>query len=289
MIIQKLSSSYNLTSAEKYLADEILKFPNLVVRLSLEDLSAQCHVSQATIIRFCKKLGAKGFADFKIQLAFELHSFMESDKEISVDIPIPADADFDAIKNIMHKLTRQSLDEAFKSMDHDMLRRAGNMISHADIVHIYGRGESLVLAEDFHYKLLRIGFDSRLESLNGFQEASTFRPNRLNEIALVISQYCNSQEVNYIIDELTSAGIAFILLTANENPFPYNHLAECVLYFPSTEKRFKMGSFASRTSALFILDCLYSYIFSINYEKNMENLSNSSRRKATREYFYKRQ
>ena len=50
--------------------------------------------------------------------------------------------------------------------------------------------EGLLVAEDFHYKLLRIGLNAQLESLNGFQEARSHVPNpKLKERALVVSQY----------------------------------------------------------------------------------------------------
>lgn len=287
MIIEQLSNHPKLTASEQQIAKTILEFPRFVINLSLEELSKQCFVSQASIIRFCKKLGAKGFADFKIQLATELSSFAQN-QDVPVDIPIPPDADFKTVAQIMYTLSRQSLEAAFQGLDHNGLKRAANQLSRADLIHIYGRGESLVLAEDFHYKLLRLGINSSLESLNGFQEASSMHASsKINEAALVISQYCNSQQVNYIIDELVSAHIPFILLTAAENPWPYNRYAAVTLHFPSEESRHKMGSFSSRTAALYILDCLFGYMFALNYEESKNNLARFSQRKIEREYFYK--
>lgn len=288
MLIEQLSNDAKLTPSEKQIARTILDFPRFVINLSLEELSSQCFVSQASIIRFCKKLGTKGFADFKIQLATELSSFALKDQEIPVDIPIPPDADFKTVARIMYNLSHQSLEAAFKTLDHNALKRTANLLVRTDLIHIYGRGESLILAEDFHYKLLRLGINSSLESLNGFQEAGSIHASgRIREMALVISQYCNSQQVNYIIDELVSAHIPFVLLTAAENPWPYDHYAAVTLHFPSEESRHKMGSFSSRTAALYVLDCLFGYMFALNYEENKANLARYSQRKAEREYFYR--
>ena len=288
MIIEQLSNDKKLTSSEKQIAKTILEYPRFVINLSLAELSRQCFVSQASIIRFCKKLGAKGFADFKVQLATELSSFALKDQEIPVDIPIPPNADFNTVAQIMYNLSQQSLEATFQTLDHNAVKRAANQLSKAGLIHIYGRGESLILAEDFHYKLLRLGIHSSLESLNGFQEASSIRASgNIHEIALVISQYCNSQQVKYIIDELVSAHIPFILLTAAENPWPYDRYAAVTLHFSSEESRHKMGSFSSRTAALYVLDCLFGYIFALNYEENKNNLARFSQRKMEREYFYK--
>lgn len=288
MIIEQLTNDSKLTSSEKQIAKTILDYPRFVINLSLEELSKQCYVSQASIIRFCKKLGTKGFADFKIQLATELSAFAMKDQEIPVDIPIPPGADFKTVSQIMYNLSQQSLEAAYKALDHNALKRAANQLARADLIHIYGRGESLILAEDFHYKLLRLGINSSLESLNGFQEASSIHASsKIHEMAFVISQYCNSQQVNYIIDELVSAHIPFVLLTAAENPWPYNRYAAVTLQFPSQESRHKIGSFSSRTAALYVLDCLFGYMFALDYEENKENLARFSQRKIEREYFYK--
>lgn len=288
MIIEQLSNDKKLTPSEKQIAKAILEYPRFVINLSLEKLSQQCFVSQASIIRFCKKLGAKGFADFKIQLATELNSFALNNQKVPVDIPIPPNANFETVSETMYQLSQESLESAFRSLDKNAIKRAANQLSRADLIHIYGRGESLILAEDFHYKLIRLGINSRLESLHGFQEASSIHStSKIREIALVISQYCNSQQINYIIDELMNAHIPFILLTATENPWPYNHYATITLKFPSEETRHKMGSFSSRTAALYVLDCLYGYMFSLNYEENKRKLDLLSQRKSEREYFYR--
>ena len=150
-----------------------------------------------------------------------------------------------------------------------------------------GRGESLILAEDFHYKLIRIGIHSTMEQQNGFEEAKCLRSSaRISQAALVISHYCNSRHIHYVIDELMSSKIPFVLLTAAENPFPYDVFSQVTLRIKNAESRFKMGSFASRAAMTFVLDCLYGQIFALHYEQNKENLNLFSRRKIERSYFY---
>lgn len=288
MIIEQLADGRKLTSTEQQIASFIKNYPRLVINLSLEELSQECYVSQASIIRFCKKLGAKGFADFKIQLASELSVFALDSREIPVDIPIPPGADCKDIARIFYNLSRQALESTLNTLDYNAIKKAANLLSRADLIRLYGRGESLVLAEDFHYKLLRLGINSSLDTLNGFQEAHSALPGRkLTEVALIISQYCNSRQVNYIIDELMSSNTPFILLTAAKKAWPYDRYAAVTLRIPNTESRHKMGSFASRTASLLVLDCLFGQIFSLNYQQNKNNLACFSQRKIERDYFYK--
>lgn len=287
MIIDQLFGSVKLTSTEKQIADFINANPRIVINLSLDELSEQCYVSQASIIRLCKKLGVKGFAEFKIKLASELSAFVMGDQNVHVDMPVGEHADGPEIAETFFNLTMQSLKTTYDSMDYKALMNAARLLSRADIVHIYGRGESLILAEDFHYKLIRIGIHSTIEPQNGFEEAKCLRPSaRISQAALVISHYCNSRHIHYVIDELMSSKIPFVLLTAAENPFPYDVFAQVTLHIKSAESRFKMGSFASRAAMTFVLDCLYGQIFALHYEQNKENLNLFSRRKIERSYFY---
>lgn len=287
MLIEQFTEDRKYTAAEKQIIAFIQAYPRVVINLSLEDLARECFVSQASIIRFCKKLGTKGFADFKIRLASELSVFALDNREVPVDIPIPSDASNPEIAKIFYNLSRQALESTWNALDYPALQKAARMLAYSDLVHLYGRGESLIVAEDFHYKLLRIGVHSQLEPLNGFPEVCARRSDsKVRETALVVSQYCNSHQVHYVIDELMSAGISFILLTAAQNAWPYDKYAAVTLRITSTESRHKMGSFASRTAMLYTLDCLYGVLFSLHYEQNKKNLACFSQRKVERNYYY---
>ena len=83
-----------------------------------------------------------------------------------------------------------------------------------------------------------------------------------------------------------AARFRLFLLTAAEKPFPYDTMAYAVLQVHSSESRFKMGSFSSRTSMCYVLDCLYGILFSLDYEQNMDNLVKFAHCKVERSYFY---
>jgi len=287
MIIEQLSYNKNLTETEKRIAKFLQDYPRVTINLSLDELSRECFVSQASIIRMCKKLGTKGFADFKIQLASELSTFALDGQQIPVDIPIYPNMSCDDIAKTFYNLSHQALEYTFNNLDMKAVKKAANLLAKADIVQLYGRGESLIIAEDFHYKLIRIGINSNLETLNGFQEVNNGHTNvKISKVALIISQYCNSHQLQYVLDELMSCNTPFILLTAAENAWPYDRFAEVTLRIKCSESRYKMGSFASRTAMLYLLDCVYGQMFALNYKQNMDNLISFSKRKAERIYYY---
>ncbi len=176
MIIEQLFERIKLTATEQQIADFIEANPRVVINLSLDELSEQRYVSQASIIRLCKKLGTKGFAEFKIKLASELSTFVMSDHQIHVDMPIAEKADGPEIAETFFNLTTQTLKTTYDNLDYQALMDAARLLAKADIVHIYGRGESQILAEDFHYKLIRIGMHSTMEPQNGLRKRNACNP-----------------------------------------------------------------------------------------------------------------
>lgn len=105
MIIERLSDETRFTATEKKVIEFIQEHPRVVTNLSLDDLAAACFTSQASIIRLCKKLGTKGFAEFKVQLASELSLFAQDNREISVDIPIEPDSNSQEIAKTFYNLS----------------------------------------------------------------------------------------------------------------------------------------------------------------------------------------
>src|SRR4030043_153767 len=62
----------SLKSALQKVADVILQQPEMAIYASVNEVAAASAVSEATVMRFCRILGFKGFQDFKIAMAREL-------------------------------------------------------------------------------------------------------------------------------------------------------------------------------------------------------------------------
>jgi RpiR family transcriptional regulator, carbohydrate utilization regulator len=62
----------SLKTALRKVADIILRQPEMAIYASVNEVAAVATVSEATVMRFCRILGFKGFQDFKIALAREM-------------------------------------------------------------------------------------------------------------------------------------------------------------------------------------------------------------------------
>ena len=69
-VIERISAEYyQLTAAEKKVADYVTDHQRDTQIMSISDLAEACGVAEATITRFCRKLDYKGYNDFKLALA----------------------------------------------------------------------------------------------------------------------------------------------------------------------------------------------------------------------------
>ncbi|MDC3197954.1 transcriptional regulator HexR, partial [Luminiphilus sp.] len=71
-VIQRQLSDLN--KSESKVAHAILNAPEEATRLSIASLASAAGVSEPSVNRFCKRFGATGFPDFKLQLATSLAS-----------------------------------------------------------------------------------------------------------------------------------------------------------------------------------------------------------------------
>lgn len=270
LILEKLKDKSLFTSAEYEVVDYIVKNPKKMIELTVDELASMTYSSPSSIVRLCKKVGMKGYADFKIKLATEINTFVLDAQRVELDMPIMKDAQDEDIPPTFLNLHYQALTDVFNTLDMKSMKKAVNLIKEAEVVSLFGRGESLIIAEDLHYKLRRIGITTILESLTGF-ETAIHHKNINKNVAIVISHYGNSRQVKATFHDLKFYNIPIILITANKNTI-LTKLADVVINIDNNETHKKLGSFASRTAMQFVTDCLYGMLFAKDYEKNQQLL-----------------
>ena len=58
----------NLNEAEMCVYNYVVKNLNHILNLSVRELADEVHVSTATVMRFCKKMGYSGFSELKYKI-----------------------------------------------------------------------------------------------------------------------------------------------------------------------------------------------------------------------------
>ena len=71
-VIYSIKDKYTeLSKKEKQIADYIIKYPKESVNPSIDELAKKVGTSEATLVRFVRKLGYEGYQKFRIALAQE--------------------------------------------------------------------------------------------------------------------------------------------------------------------------------------------------------------------------
>ena len=256
LIKDQLKDISKFSSSERQIAEFILGHPDEFIDMSIIDVSRHLYVSKSTIIRFSKKLGFTGHKDLCLTLAKEMNTFGGNIERLEETIPFASN---DSDKTIA-MLNFQALTDTYSYVDLEQLRNIADLIREKRKITLYGLVESFLLAADFQYKLMNIGINAILSDVPGLY----FRQSSVQEedsIAFIISYYGRHTEL--------IRNIHVILLTGpGNNPIiPY---ADEIIRVNVNEPHPKIGSISSRTAMSLVLDIIYSYVFSSDYEENLQ-------------------
>jgi DNA-binding MurR/RpiR family transcriptional regulator len=246
----KIREAYdNLTKSEQQVADYFLENTE-ISDFSSKHISLLLYVSEATLSRFAKKCGFKGYREFvyMYELDFKDYFTEKEEKEIS-DITRSVRKNY---KDIMVK--------AFDLIDEDQMRRIATKLSNTEYtVPVYGMGSSGYVAREFQLRFMRLGLDviaitdSQMIAMN----ASLVKRGSL------VLAFSISGTTKVVIDGIKKAkqnGARVVLFTASKD----KKLAELcdeiveVAYLKELEKGTKISP---QISLLILIDVLYSYYF----------------------------
>ena len=264
MILDRLDRLDGLAPAEAQLASFVAAHPREVVDLTIGELAGRTATSNATIIRFCRRLGLAGFRAFRIQLAAEIER-SHGAAPIDADYPFaPAEPASTVIDRIA-ALTHEAVDSCRAVLEPAQIMRIAQLIKRSATVQLYAIGDSQITVEGFANLLLKLGINCVIAGRQGEYRASAFSARR-GDIAIIASyagRFIELPSMAGVLPALHERGCATVLLTAGDiSSLWIDH----VIRFPHRESaRGKMATFYSQTCLRFILNCLYAEVFSLDY------------------------
>ena len=244
----------SLTKTEKKIAAAILSQPQLLNQCSLSEVATQLDVGEATFIRFCRTLGYKGYTDFKLDLAIELAT-QEKDKRVLLETDVLEQDTSREIGTKLQTSLNNVISETLNLLDFDELEKAVQALKKAKRIFIFGSGASGLTAEDFKYKLMRIGFQVDAISNNHFiyMQAVLLKP---DDVVIGISHSGYSEETNRGLRLAKANGATTIALTHNLRS-PITDVADYVLINGNRQGQIQGDSLGTKIAQLFVLDLIY--------------------------------
>ena len=113
----------NLKPSEKKIANYILKHPEEISDLPIAELAQKCGTSDASVVRFSRSLGYKGYQDLKIKISSDIafksgkiQGVVNTDDDLNTVITKISKNNMLAIENTMDVIDRQEVDRAVNAL-----------------------------------------------------------------------------------------------------------------------------------------------------------------------------
>lgn len=261
----------DFNATERRIADYVAAHPRDILRLSIAQLARQSGVSQAAIVRFCKRLGFDGLKDIKLSLADDLLSAKESKDDGYSDIRDEGDSG-----KIVQKVAADhilAIEETVKMLNREEFQRAVELLSAARRIDVFGIGASGLVAQDMQQKLTRIGKfcvccpDSHMQLTAAASLAE-------GDAAVLISYSGKTREVVACAEAAGERGSKIIAIT-KIGQSPLSKKSDAVLNVCSPEIAVRSGATSSRIAQLAVVDMLFTNVASLHYDTSQAILKRS--------------
>lgn len=269
MIAPILEAKYDsFTQSEKEIADFFLQNKEKMIDFSIEELSKQLFVSKASISRFVKKCGFKGYREF-------IYQYNKSTNEENVTIA-------DSTRTILDTY-QELLTKTYSLIDEAQINRIVNMIGEMKRVIVCGAGSSGLAATEMESRFMRIGIDiDSLTSSDRIRIQAVF----CNESSLVIgiSISGENESVLYLLQEACQRGAKTILITSRYN-FRYKEFCDEVVLIASIKGLESGNSISPQFPILIMSDIIYNEYVYLNKREKLAMHSDTLRALKSKKHY----
>ena len=263
MLLQEQMKQDIFSYNEKTIINFILEKQEQIKDYSTKMIGDETYTAPSTIIRIAHKLGFQGWSDFKEAFLDEVIYLNNNFQEIDPNFPF---TNQDTMMQIAHKITQLHIESAKDTaslIQHDTLQKALRIMAKADVIKVFAVANLNFIGEEFVFKLNRIHKRAYIEPVqdNQFQDAIMTTS---NECAICLSYSGETPTLLKTAQYLKENNVPIIAITSlGKNTFS------------------KIAGFTSWESMNIVLNILYSCLFSLNYQANLDYKIKVARRVET--------
>lgn len=190
---------------EKKIADYVLEHEDEILYTPLAFLAENAGTSEATAVRFCKKLGFKGIKEFKVFLGTVRSS--GSDKNSCTF----SDSDSSIFEKVFRNSMR-ALEYSFKSTSYETLSKVSDYINASSNILVFGVGGSAIAVEFVAREMARIGkkIFSYTDSYSIRQFNADFAS---SDLVLIVSRSGETEDLIRIAEKAGRQGAVVVAVT----------------------------------------------------------------------------
>lgn len=241
-VIPIIESNYdNFTTVEKNIADFFIK-NRKKMDFSAKSISQLLYVSEASLSRFAKKCGYRGYREF---IYVYEENFVEKTESITGNTR--------TVLNAYQEL----LNKTYNLVDETQIARVSRYLSKASRVFVCGMGSSGLAAREMELRFMRIGVDiDSIENSDLMKMQAVFQDQSCLVFGISISG--EKEEVLFLLKEAHKRNAKTVLLTA-KNKAEFVGFCDEVILLPSLARLNHGNVISPQFPILVMLDLCYSY------------------------------
>ena len=241
-VVPMIESNYdNFTTVEKNIADFFIQNRKRV-DFSAKAVAERLYVSEASLSRFAKKCGYRGYREFVYQYE---ETFVEKQESMTGNTRMVLNA------------YQELLNKTYNLVDEAQITRIGRYLNEAERVFVCGKGSSGLTAREMEIRFMRIGVDiDSLQDTDMIRMQAVFQDRRSLVFGISISG--EKEDVLYLLNEAHRRKARPVLLTA-KNKGIFDEFCDEVVLVPSLRYLNHGNVISPQFPILVMLDIIYSY------------------------------
>ncbi len=252
-----ICSSYEqFFDAEKKIADYILEHKKSAVEMTVAELARASGTSDATVSRFCRRCGFKGYQQLKMALAKEV---MEEERDsLQVSNEIDRTRMSQSLQNILaNKMAEMT--GTIGMMDPENLETILTVLENARIIQFAAVGNTIPVAMDGAFKFNQLGLCSVSGTIWEAQIAHTLNLGP-QDVVVIISNSGTSRRLHSLAEGARENGAKIIVITNNASS-PLARISDYKIITATREKLLTGEFWFSRIPAMLVIETLYLLLF----------------------------
>ena len=249
-----ISSTKNYSDTERRIVDFILEHREDASRMTAAQLSRNSGTSEATVSRFCRKLGFGSYRSFQFSLARDVATREQG----GVTDEVSLENIEQSLKNIASSKLSE-IDATIAAIDRDDLKAVVNLIADAGVIQIAAVGSTNSVALDATFKFSQLGLRCVTNEISetGIGFSLTLTP---DDVLIVISSSGRSKRLNRIVQTAKGKGTTVIVISGDAKS-PLAQKADYLFQTVNHESLLTTGDFAfSKMSAALIIEVIYNFL-----------------------------
>ena len=255
-ILSAKNQFLDLGEQEQRCAEILIEEPSLVISSTISDFAKLSKTSQATVVRFAKKLGFSGYPHLKLSLVaslgFQVGSEAQVDQEL--ELGIKPDDEIDLMIEKLMNTTIATLRMTRNLANKEVISRLVESASNAALIATYGAGASNLVAKDCQLKFARLGKPA-IHFQDNHQALSSIGMFFEGDILVLVSHTGKTAEILPLMREFKARGVLIATITNNANT-ELAKQSDFVLLTQAERRSIRIGATVSRVAQLFIVDYL---------------------------------